>query len=580
MNPVMQNLRLGLGQINTTVGDIRGNTDKMLEWIDRARECGTDVLAFPELAVLGYPPEDLLYRPDLLRENLSARDEIVAASKGMVVIFGFVDAPDDIYNAAAIACDGSLAGIHHKEFLPNYGVFDENRYFQAGQGRCVYDIDGAVFGVSICEDIWYPGGPTEAQALVGGAHLIINISASPYHAGKIGSRDRMIATRAADNDAFVALVNLVGGQDELVFDGGSVVCDESGQICAQGKQFEEDLVLADISLDPIFRYRLRDPRRRKEKYAATLRGKEIERVSLNLHISEERVAEPIQIPERLPQEDEIYAALTLGVRDYVDKNGFQSAIVALSGGIDSALTVAIAVDALGKDRVVGVTMPSRFSSEGTLGDAGQIADNLGIKFMTLPIEGLATTYADVLSEPFDGTPPGVAEENLQARIRGNLVMALSNKFGWLVLTTGNKSEMSVGYATLYGDMAGGFAVLKDVYKTTVFDLSNWRNAQGDGEIIPRTTIDRPPSAELRPDQKDEDSLPAYSTLDPILQAYVERDETIREIVHAGYDESVVREVIRKVDLSEYKRRQAPPGIKITPRAFGKDRRLPITNKSR
>ena len=576
----MQNLRLALAQINTTVGDIRGNTRRMLDWIDRARQRNADVVAFPELATIGYPPEDLLFRPDLLRENLKARDEIVAASKGMVVVFGFVDAPDDIYNAAAIACDGSLAGVYHKEFLPNYGVFDENRYFQAGLGRCVYEIDGVILGVNICEDIWYPGGPTDEQALIGGAHVIVNLSASPYHRGKIGTRDRIIATRASDNDAVVALVNLVGGQDELVFDGGSVICDETGSIRARGKQFEEDLVVADVSLDAIFRYRLRDPRRRKEKYSAMMRGREIERIPLDIAPAQSR--EPVE-PHLTPRCDllmETYRALTLGLHDYVEKNRFQSVVVALSGGIDSALTVAIAVDALGSDRVVGVTMPSRYSSEETRDDARIIAENLGIKFLTIPIEDAYTTYLKTLEGAFAGHPPDVTEENIQARIRGNLIMALSNKFGWLVLTTGNKSEMSVGYATLYGDMAGGFAVLKDVYKTTVFELSRWRNARGDGEVIPTTTIERPPSAELRPDQKDEDSLPPYATLDPILEAYVERDETVDEIVARGFDVAVVRDVIRKVDTSEYKRRQAPPGIKITPRAFGKDRRLPITNLSR
>ncbi len=575
----MNDLRLALGQINTTVGDIAGNTRTMLDWIERARGEDADVVAFPELAVIGYPPEDLLYRPDLLRRNLAARDEIVAASKGMVVIFGFADAPDDIYNAAAVACDGSLAGVYHKEFLPNYGVFDENRYFQAGNARSVFAVDGVVIGVNICEDIWYPGGPADHQALVGGAHVIVNISASPYHAGKIGARDRMIATRAADNDAIVALVNLVGGQDELVFDGGSVIYDEAGQIRARGRQFEEDLVVTDVSLDAIFGYRLRDPRRRKEKYSATLRGEEVPRIELDLAPRSERTSAPSGEPERLDRLDEIYRALMLGVHDYVGKNDFDSVVVALSGGIDSALTAAIAVDALGCDRVVGLTMPSQFSSEETRGDAGKLAENLGIRFITLPILDINEQYLDSLEDEFAGTEPGIAEENIQARIRGNLVMALSNKFGWLVLTTGNKSEMSVGYATLYGDMAGGFAALKDVYKTTVYELSNWRNTWDEGAPIPPTTIERPPSAELRPDQRDDDSLPPYDILDPIIEAYVERDETVASIVARGYDEATVQDVIRKVDRAEYKRRQAPPGIKITPRAFGKDRRLPITNRS-
>jgi NAD+ synthase (glutamine-hydrolysing) len=576
----MKSLRIALGQINTTVGDVHGNTTRMLEWIDRARNQGVDLIAFPELATVGYPPEDLLYRPDLVRANLKARDTIVAASAGMIVVFGFVDAPDDIYNAAAIACDGTLGGVYHKAFLPNYGVFDEDRYFQAGSQRPVFRIDGVIFGVNICEDIWYPGGPTDNQALVGGAQLIVNISASPFHAGKTCARDRMIATRAADNDAVVAMVNLVGGQDELVFDGGSVICDETGRIVARGRQFEQDLVVADVSPEAIFRYRLRDPRRRKEKYAAVLRQEPSERIELARRLQKKQSTVTPALPERLGRLDEMYRALTLGVSDYVDKNGFDTAIVALSGGIDSALAVTIAVDALGKDRVVGLTMPSQYSSEETRSDAESIASNLGIRFLSIPIEELNATYLSTLEASFEGRPPGVAEENIQSRIRGMIVMALSNKFGWLVLTTGNKSEMSVGYATLYGDMAGGFAVLKDVYKTTVYDLSRWRNEQGDGEVIPESTIDRAPSAELRPNQKDEDSLPPYSVLDPILEAYVERDEAVAEIVARGYEESIVRDVIRKVDLAEYKRRQSPPGIKITPRAFGKDRRLPITNHFR
>jgi len=574
----MQIVRLALGQINTTVGDIHGNAKKMLDWIERARDLDADILAFPELATVGYPPEDLLYRSDLLRANIEARDEIAAASRGMVVIFGFVDCPDDIYNAAAIACDGKVVGVYHKQFLPNYSVFDENRYFQAGTSQGVHVLGDVRFGVSICEDIWYPGGPTEAQALASGAQLIINISASPYYASKIGARDRMICTRAADNAAVVALVNLVGGQDELIFDGGSIISDETGAAMALGQQFAEDLVVADIPLDPIFRHRLRDPRRRKEKFAAMLRGVETPTTQLHLALRSQRTPiERATATGRLDRLSEIYRALMLGVRDYVDKNSFKEVVVAISGGIDSALTATIAVDALGKDRVVGVTMPSRYSSDETRSDAEVIARNLGIHFLTIPIESLHTTYLDTLAPVFAGRPHDAAEENIQARIRGNLIMALSNKFGWLVLTTGNKSEMSTGYATLYGDMAGGFAVLKDVYKVTVFDLARWRNAQG--PVIPESTISRPPTAELRENQKDQDTLPPYETLDPILEAYVERDETVDEIARRGYDEKTVRKVIRMVDINEYKRRQAPPGIKITPRALGKDRRLPITMRT-
>jgi NAD+ synthase (glutamine-hydrolysing) len=573
----MSTVRLALAQINTTVGDITGNADKMLGWIAKARSLDVDIIAFPELATIGYPPEDLLFRDELIRANLAARDRIVAASEGIVVVFGFIDSEDDIYNAAAIACDGTLAGVYRKHLLPNYGVFDEDRYFQSGSGNSTYSLDDLTFGVTICEDIWYPGGPADEQALNGDAYLLLNLSASPYHAGKIEMRDRMVSVRASDNDSIVALANLVGGQDELVFDGGSLICDESGSIVARGKQFDEDFLTVDLRVDPIFRHRLRDPRRRKEKHAAGANAVSMPRTTLRLPKAdgEKRDIVPRMIP-RMDRLEEIYHALTHGVRDYIDKNGFKKAVVALSGGIDSALTAAVAVDALGPDRVVGVTMPSRFSSNETRSDAGILAENLGIRFLTLPIEDTFTSFVDTLAEVFEGVEEDLTEENLQARTRGTLVMALSNKFGWMVLTTGNKSEMSVGYATLYGDMAGGFAVLKDVYKTTVYELSDWRNAQGPRIVIPETTITRAPSAELRDNQTDQDSLPPYDILDQILESYVERDESVAEITSLGFDEETVRSVIRLVDRSEYKRRQAPPGIKITPRAFGKDRRLPIT----
>ena len=576
----MSTTRLALAQINTVVGDVVGNTDRIISWIDRARDVDADIVAFPELATVGYPPEDLLFRDDLLRANLEARDRIVAASEGVVVVFGFVDLEDDIYNAACVAAEKELVGVYHKRLLPNYGVFDENRYFQNGIENRVFRMGKLVFGVSVCEDIWYPGGPADEQALTGNAHLLINISASPYHAGKISVRDRMIATRSSDNDAVVALVNLVGGQDELVFDGGSIICDENGQAVAVGKQFDEDLLLADINVDTIFRHRLRDPRRRKERLVQTHDSGHLPVIDVSQPVHGDRRAIHVATGPRLERLKEIYYALMHGVRDYVNKNSFNKAVVALSGGIDSALTAAIAVDALGSDRVVGVTMPSRYSSSETHSDAEVLAANLGIEFLDLPIEDVFTGFLDGLRKPFAGTDVGIAEENVQSRIRGTLIMALSNKFGWLVLTTGNKSEMSVGYATLYGDMAGGFGVLKDVYKTTVYDLSHWRNAQGPRPVIPPSTIQRAPSAELRPDQKDEDSLPPYEVLDRILEAYVERDETFEEMVGRGYDEGVVHDVVRMVDRSEYKRRQAPPGVKITPRAFGKDRRLPITKVTR
>ena len=576
----MTTVRIALGQINTTVGDVVGNTEKIIAGMDQARSMNADIVAFPELATVGYPPEDLLFRDDLLNANMEARNRIVRETTGITVVFGYVDLDDDIYNAAAVASNGKLVGIYRKHLLPNYGVFDENRYFQNGAENRVFRIEKLVFGVSICEDIWYPGGPADEQALKGDAQLLINISASPYHAGKIGSRDRMIATRAADNDAAVALVNLVGGQDELVFDGGSIVCDEMGRVVANGKQFEEDMVYADINLDRIFRQRLRDPRRRKEKRIHVIECDDIEKTEIVRIEQEERDPVHPVVYERLDDRKEIYYALMHGVRDYVNKNGFKSVMVALSGGIDSALTAAIAVDALGSDRVVGVTLPSRYSSTETKKDAEILASNLGIDFLDISIERVFKSFLSALEEPFKNTRTGIAEENLQSRARGTIVMALSNKFGWLVLTTGNKSEMSVGYATLYGDMAGGFGVLKDVYKTTVYDLSQWRNKQGPRPIIPPSTIQRAPSAELRPDQKDEDSLPPYEVLDRILEAYVERDETVQEMVERGYAEQVVHDVVRMVDRSEYKRRQAPPGVKITQRAFGKDRRLPVTKRTR
>jgi len=494
-------------------------------------------------------------------------------------VVGFVDSADDIYNAAAIIYDGALAGVYHKMYLPNYGVFDENRYFQAGTDYPVFALQGTTIGVNICEDIWYPAGPGEVQALAGGAEVIVTISASPYHAGKGQSRERMLATRAADNVAMVAFCNLVGGQDELVFDGNSVIFDERGELVVRGQQFEEDLVVADLDVGSVFRQRLHDPRRRKEKLAADV-GK-VSRIALpEVKSCGEKPPLPAKKMERLEPLAEIYQALVLGTRDYVRKNGFQKVVIGLSGGIDSSLTAAIAVDALGKENVVGVFMPSRYSSEESREDAGKLAENLGIRFLVIPIDATFQAYLDMLAEPFAGMEPDVTEENVQARIRGNILMALSNKFGWLVLTTGNKSEVSAGYCTLYGDMAGGFAVIKDVPKTLVYQLAGHKNGSAGREVIPRRVFEKAPTAELRPDQRDEDTLGPYATLDPILHAYVEEDRGLDEIVALGFDEATVRRIIGMVDRNEYKRRQAPPGVKITPRAFGKDRRLPITNQYR
>ena len=434
--------------------------------------------------------------------------------------------------------------------------------------------------MTICEDIWYPGGPLNAQALVGNAEIIVNISASPYQIGKIEARERMIATRASDNKVILAYNNLVGGQDELLFDGNSLIIDQDGEIVARGAPFEEDFIVADLDAEGVFRGRLQDPRRRKEKFLSAARDERVDIV--HIPFSPLVTPKPALQPHHCAPYDrlhEVYSALVLGTGDYVRKNGFKKVLVGLSGGIDSALTAVIAVDALGVDNVIGVTMPSRYSSEGTQSDAAVLTKNLGIRLMTLPIHAIFETYLTTLRDPFEELPPNIAEENLQARIRGNLLMAISNKFGWLVLTTGNKSEMSVGYATLYGDMAGGFAVIKDIYKTLVYELADYRHNFHHPPPIPQSIIDREPSAELRPNQRDVDSLPPYPLLDPILQAYVEEDRSLEEIVALGFDENIVSSVIRMVDRSEYKRRQAPPGIKITPRAFGKDRRLPITNRN-
>ncbi|HEX77226.1 MAG TPA: NAD+ synthase [Dehalococcoidia bacterium] len=574
----MRRLRIGMAQINATVGDFEGNIRKILEAVAEARSSGVDLLTFPELAICGYPPEDLLLKPQFIEENLKALEEVTKHSSGLTLVVGFVDAKGDIYNAAAVIHDGRLCGVYHKIYLPNYGVFDENRYFQAGKECPVYVIAGVGVGINICEDIWYEAGPTTAQAY-SGAEVIVNISASPYHFGKGNFRERMLATRASDNVAIVAHNNLVGGQDELVFDGNSLVLDEKGRLIARGKQFEEDLIVADLDIEAVFRTRLHDPRWRK----GTLLLEEQRQRGTRIVVSEEPSTAPKpSLPQRQLQvrqfPGEVYDALVLGTRDYVTKNGFEKVLIGLSGGIDSSLVAAIAADALGPSNVVGVAMPSRYSSPASISDAELLARNLGIKLITIPIEKVFQAYLEVLAASFEGTEPNVAEENIQARIRGNILMALSNKFGWLVLTTGNKSEMATGYTTLYGDMAGGFAVIKDVPKTMVYELARYRNSLAGRQLIPATIMDKAPSAELRPEQKDTDTLPPYDLLDPVLTAYVEEDNSIEQIIAMGFEEAVVKRAARLVDTSEYKRRQAPPGVKITPRAFGRDRRLPITNR--
>jgi NAD+ synthase (glutamine-hydrolysing) len=576
---VARPLRIGLAQINSTVGDLEGNVARMVAWIDRARAGGCDIVVFPELAVPGYPPEDLLLKPSFIRDNLLARDEVVAASAGIAVVGGFVDREVDIYNAAFFAYDGELRGVYHKVYLPNYGVFDEERYFQRGRRCPIFELAGVRIGVSICEDAWYPTGPISLQAAQG-AELLININGSPYHRGKRPSREVMIATRAMDSRAYLAWVNLVGGQDELVFDGNSLVFDPEGALVAHSPSFAEDLLVADLDIGSVFGGRLHDTRLRKEAARPVHFDLDVTEVT----ISEEASARPRDarrspLTEPLDGAAEVYAALVTGTGDYVRKSGaFQKVLLGLSGGIDSSLTACVAVDALGAENVVGVLMPSRFTSRESLEDACELAEALGIQTYELPIEPVRSAFDQVLAGAFAGQPPGLAEENVQARIRGVLLMALSNKFGWMVLTTGNKSEVATGYCTLYGDMAGGFAVLKDVPKTTVYELCRHRNEVAGRPLVPLRVLEKPPSAELRENQKDADSLPPYDELDPILQGYVEDDRSFEELVSEGADAAAVRRVIGLVDRSEYKRRQGAPGVKMTPRAFGKDRRMPITNR--
>jgi NAD+ synthase (glutamine-hydrolysing) len=585
----MRVMRVGLCQINPTVGDLEGNHRRIAEGIHRARAIGVDLLAFPEMAVPGYPPEDLLLKPSFLRGVLEQTRALVPLTSGMTVIVGTIDHEGDLYNAAAVLHDGRWCGTYRKRMLPNYGVFDENRYFMPGRENPVFVRGGTVIGVNVCEDIWSPGGPVEEQVLMGGAEVVVNISASPYHAGKAQSRRRMLATRAADNLAAVCYVNMVGGQDEIVFDGGSLIMDEQGRVLAEGLLFEEDLVVADISLDGVFHARLHDPRLRKSRMLERGAAARIELPDRAVPAPDGGLAVAIETKPALEKRDaaparervaEIYDALVLGARDYVRKNGFRTTVIGLSGGIDSALTACIAVDALGGRHVVGVSMPSAFTSEASREDAAALADALGIELRTIPVSEVFERYLQALAPSFADRPADTTEENLQARIRGNYLMALSNKFGWLVLTTGNKSEASVGYSTLYGDTAGGFSVLKDVWKTTVYELAIHRNRISGRPPIPERTITRPPSAELRENQTDQDSLPPYDVLDPILRMYVEEDRAVQEIAGLGFEEELVRRVVRMVDQAEYKRRQSPPGVKISPRAFGKDRRLPITSRWR
>lgn len=570
-------LRIALAQLNPVVGDIAGNEAKVLSALEDARAQGAQLAVFPELVLSGYPPEDLLLKEHFLRDCRAALERIAAQVRDIVAVIGFPERADDVFNAAAVCADGAVRGIYRKQHLPNYGVFDELRYFQSGDTPAVVEVDGVTVGLTICEDIWQPGPPLSAEALAG-APVIVNLSASPYHAGKGSQRERMIAQRARDSLAAVAFCAQVGGQDELVFDGHSFVVDHEGRTVLRAPQFTEGLHVVTVDVEAARAHRLRDTRPRQA--ARTARADIDHLGSFTTTGDAATPAAPGALPDLLSPDAEVYEALVLGTRDYVEKNGFRRVVIGLSGGIDSTLVALIAVDALGPDRVTCVTMPSPYSSSGTRGDAHMLADALGVELLELPIQAVMATYDDLLAGPFSGREPDLTEENLQARIRGNLLMALSNKFGWLVLTTGNKSELSVGYSTLYGDSAGGFAVIKDVPKTLVYRLVAERDAGAEAPLVPETVVTRPPSAELRPDQKDEDSLPPYDILDRIIEGYVEHDLGRDQLIARGLPADEIDRIIRLIDLAEYKRRQNPPGIKITPKAFGRDRRMPITNRYR
>lgn len=588
----MRTLRIAMAQMNPTVGDLIGNIRRITTWLRDAKEAKADLVVFPELAITGYPPEDLLLKAQFVADNLRALNEITQACRGLVAVVGYVGQSDQrdthssrpsivsacqhtLYNAAALIADRKLVGSYSKWYLPNYGVFDESRYFRPGRRLPLLLVNGTTIGVTICEDIWLPEGPTRVQAAAG-AEVIVNINASPFHVGKSRLREQMLATRARENGVIITYTNMVGGQDELIFDGNSLILDQSGNVIARGHAFREELLIADLNVDAASHGRR--PYGRK----AALTGKAVSAVD-RLVVNETAINKKKRtrivpgVAKPLDEIEEVYRALVLAVKDYVRKNGFTRVVIGLSGGVDSAVTAAIAADALGAKHVLGVFMPSPYTSHESGEDVTELARCLGIELSTIPITPTFEAYRQSLAPSFVDCSEDATEENIQARIRGNLLMALSNKFGHLVLATGNKSELSVGYSTLYGDMAGGFAVIKDVPKTMVYGLARFRNELGPSPVIPKRILDRPPTAELRPNQKDEDSLPPYAVLDPILRAYVEEDRSLDEIVAAGFDRATVSRVVRLVDSSEFKRRQAPIGVKITHRAFGKDRRMPITN---
>ena len=569
-------MRLALAQIDCVVGDLDGNRARILSSLAAARAARADLIVFPELATTGYPPEDLLLRPGFVRAARESLEQIAAATEGLTALVGTPWFDRDLANASAVCADGRVRAVYRKHFLPNYGVFDEHRYFAEGRELVLLRIGEATVGLTICEDVWQPGPPATDLALAG-AQLIVNLSASPYHVGKAEDREEMLVTRARDSSSYFAFCNLVGGQDELVFDGHSVVLDDAGDVIARATGFTEELLVVDLDpVDAIGR-RLRDARRRELGRSREV-APTVEAVEIDGPRRQDGELEPVVV-QFAPELEQMRHALTLGLRDYVEKNGFSDVVVGVSGGIDSAVTATLCADALGAERVHCVSMPSRFSSEGTRGDARSVAEALGCSFREIPIEAAVASFADALAPEIEGGIAGLAAENLQARVRGVLLMALSNTYGWLVVSTGNKSELAVGYSTLYGDMVGGFALLKDVFKTDVHRLAEHLNSQAGQELIPRSTIERAPSAELRDDQRDSDSIPPYDALDPVLEAYVEEDRSREELLEE-FDPAVVERAVALVDRAEYKRRQAPPGVKLRPKAFGRDRRTPITNRWR
>lgn len=573
----MKRIRIALAQINPIVGDLTGNARKIVSYIKKARRKKADIIAFPELTVTGYPPEDLLLKPHFIQDNRDVLHSVAAETENMTAVIGFVDRNDGIYNAAAVISNKNIIDVYHKKHLPNYGVFDEQRYFRAGGVFPVYNFAGINIGVNICEDIWHKKSPVIAQAM-NGADIIININASPYHAGKVLDREKRVSSLALTCGVIIAYVNTVGGQDELVFDGGSFVVGDDGEIIVRGGLFTEEMITVDL----VVKRERKGPGGKDGNKLKALTGfGRVKKMKIGAAaLKKERPAIKNIISRSIRGAEEVYQALLLGTRDYVQKNGFGGVVIGMSGGVDSALVATIAVDALGRDNVHGVFMPSRYTSAESREDASVHCENLGIAITAISIDTIFDAYLKTLELFFKGKERDITEENIQARIRGNILMAFSNKFGWLVLTTGNKSEMSVGYATLYGDMAGGFAVIKDVPKTLVYKLCEWRNGREGRDVIPARILWKEPTAELRPDQRDTDSLPPYPLLDPILKAYVEEDRSFDEIIQLGCDIQCTRKVLSMIDRSEYKRRQAPPGIKITGRAFGKDRRMPMTNRYR